>query len=73
MRRLGNSITYEVWKSAALIGASLVFLVTSFLLLFVVAGVAHAGVRAFITLFHALVVCSVGGDWSRASETKGGQ
>jgi opacity protein-like surface antigen len=72
MQRLRNSITYEVWKLAALAGASLEFLVTSFLLLFVVAGVAHADVRAFITLFYALFILSKGGGRSGASETKDG-
>jgi hypothetical protein len=42
------------------------------LLLFVVAGVAHADVRAFITLFYALFILSKGGGRSGASETKDG-
>jgi hypothetical protein len=72
MQRLRNSITYEVSKLAALAGASLEFLVASFLLLFVVAGVAHAGVSAFIAFFNALFVLGKGSGGSRASKTQDG-
>jgi hypothetical protein len=71
MQRLRNSITYEVWKLTALAGASLEFLIASFLLLFVVAGVAHADVSAFIALFHALFVLSKGSGGSHANKTQG--
>jgi len=71
MQRQSNSITYEVWKLTALAGASLKFLVASFLLLFVIAGVTHAGVSAFVALFHALFVLSKGCGGSRANKTQG--
>jgi hypothetical protein len=71
MQRLSNSITYEVLKLTALAGASLKFLIANFLLLLVVAGVAHAGVSAFIALFHALFVLSKGCGGSGANKTQG--
>ena len=66
MQRLRNSITYEVWKLAALAGTSLKFVVANFLLFFVIAGVAHARVRALIAFFNALFVLGKGSGRNRA-------